>query len=69
MITIAHRLSTIIDADRLLVLQDGQVAEFDSPAALLALEGGVLRGMALEAGSLDQLIEIHRRFWNERDSP
>jgi ABC-type multidrug transport system fused ATPase/permease subunit len=31
LITIAHRLSSVIDYDRLLVLADGKVAEFDAP--------------------------------------
>ncbi|MCE0504861.1 ABC transporter ATP-binding protein/permease [Roseivivax sp. GX 12232] len=38
-LTIAHRLSTIADADRIVVLQDGQVIEEGSHAALLD-EGG-----------------------------
>jgi len=34
-LTIAHRLNTIIDSDRVLVMQDGKVAEFDAPHVLL----------------------------------
>jgi len=34
-ITIAHRLNTIADSDRVLVMEAGQVAEFDKPQKLL----------------------------------
>jgi ABC-type multidrug transport system fused ATPase/permease subunit len=34
--TIAHRLSTIAQAERILVIRDGEVAEYDTPAALVA---------------------------------
>jgi len=42
-ITIAHRLKTIIDYDRVLVLDNGKIAEFDSPRRLLRDTEGKFR--------------------------
>lgn len=51
-ITIAHRINTIIDSDRIVVLDKGEVAEFDTPAELIK-QGGKFYELAKEAGLLD----------------
>ncbi|KAL3463968.1 P-loop containing nucleoside triphosphate hydrolase protein [Aspergillus heterothallicus] len=51
-ITIAHRINTIIDSDRIVVLDKGRVAEFDTPAALIK-ERGKFYELVKEAGLLD----------------
>ncbi|XP_041653356.1 multidrug resistance-associated protein 5 [Cheilinus undulatus] len=42
---IAHRLNTVMSCDRVMVLDNGQILEFDSPAALLADEKSRFRAM------------------------
>ena len=41
MFIIAHRIQTILDCDRVLVLERGSVAEFDTPKRLLNKEGSI----------------------------
>ena len=48
-LVIAHRLSTVVDADEIIVLQDGLVAERGRHAALLARGGLYARMWALQA--------------------
>uniref|UniRef100_UPI0037E78B7D multidrug resistance-associated protein 1 n=1 Tax=Semicossyphus pulcher TaxID=241346 RepID=UPI0037E78B7D len=48
-LTIAHRLNTIMDYTRVLVLDKGEMAEFDSPSNLTAQRGAFYK-MAKDAG-------------------
>jgi ATP-binding cassette subfamily B protein len=52
-LVIAHRLSTVVDADEIIVLQDGEVAERGSHVALLAKGGLYARMWTLQAAEHD----------------
>lgn len=58
LIVIAHRLSTIADFDKILVLDDGKVAEFGTPRELYAMDDGAFRSMVSESGEREKLVEI-----------
>lgn len=53
-ITIAHRINTILDSDRIIVLDHGAVAEFDTPAALVRQQG-LFYELVKESGLLDSV--------------
>ncbi|KAL8710947.1 MAG: hypothetical protein Q9220_004546 [cf. Caloplaca sp. 1 TL-2023] len=53
-LTIAHRINTILDSDRIVVLDRGSVAEFDTPSALVRRKG-LFYELVKEAGLLDSV--------------
>ncbi|KAH7904532.1 P-loop containing nucleoside triphosphate hydrolase protein, partial [Hygrophoropsis aurantiaca] len=55
LLTVAHRLRTVIDYDRLIVLDKGEVVEFDTPLNLIQKEDGIFRTMCLKSGTFAEL--------------
>ncbi|KAG0225249.1 ATP-binding cassette transporter 1 [Mortierella sp. GBAus27b] len=51
-LTIAHRINTVMDSDRIMVLDAGRVAEFDSPQKLLADSSSIFHSLAKESGNI-----------------
>merc|ERR1712210_250709 len=56
-LTIAHRLNTIMDYDRIMVLDKGELREFDKPNELLKNSESIFYGMVKDAGLLTDSIE------------
>ncbi|KAK4700227.1 hypothetical protein P7C70_g6022, partial [Phenoliferia sp. Uapishka_3] len=55
LLCIAHRINTIISYDRVLVMDKGEVAAFDTPAQLYA-DGGIFYTLCVQSGiSLDDI--------------
>ena len=50
-LTIAHRLHTIIDSDRILMLEQGEILEYGTPAELLSNVGGGFHSLVQDARS------------------
>ena len=54
MLTVAHRLNTVINSDRVLVLSNGKVSEFDAPGKLLKDKTSQFYGLAKELESKEK---------------
>ncbi|CAF4234850.1 unnamed protein product, partial [Rotaria sp. Silwood2] len=52
-LTIAHRLRTVIDSDRIMVLSNGKLVEFDSPEILLSNTQSHFTSLVQQTGTIE----------------
>ncbi|KII86381.1 hypothetical protein PLICRDRAFT_56093 [Plicaturopsis crispa FD-325 SS-3] len=57
-LTVAHRLQTIMDADKIMVLDEGRIAEYERPSELLRNERSLLRALVDESGDKEKLYSL-----------
>nr|XP_022908005.1 probable multidrug resistance-associated protein lethal(2)03659 [Onthophagus taurus] len=67
-LTIAHRLHTVMDSDKVLVMDAGNMVEFDHPYILLGNEDGVLYGMVQKTGKAmaEALFKISQQSYQKQ---
>jgi ATP-binding cassette, subfamily C (CFTR/MRP), member 4 len=64
-LTIAHRLHTVINSDKIIVMENGHLVEFDHPYILLKNENGYLRKLVNQT-SLSLMDEAQRHYFTKQ---
>lgn len=67
-LTIAHRLHTVMDSDRVLVMDAGEIVEFDHAHNLLKSNDGYLRKLVDETGfsTAAQLLQMAKTSYEQK---
>ncbi|KAL7292206.1 hypothetical protein TKK_0014159 [Trichogramma kaykai] len=69
-LTVAHRLNTIMDSDKVLVMDQGRLVEFDHPHKLLQNQDGYFTSLVKECGRgmYEQLCDVARVAYLNRNN-
>lgn len=57
-LTVAHRLATVVFYDRVLVMDQGRIIEYDTPLRLLGRPDGLFYSMCERTGDLERLLAM-----------
>ncbi|GAA5802280.1 hypothetical protein HPULCUR_007743 [Helicostylum pulchrum] len=68
LLCIAHRIRTVAGYDRILVMDQGEVKEFDTPYELISKEGGVFRQMCESSGEFSEIFAIAKEKFEKDNS-
>ena len=60
-IAIAHRLNTIIDYDKIVVMDNGKIVEFDSPSELLSNFESIFKSMVDDSPNSAMLYQAAKK--------
>lgn len=62
-LTISHQLYNVMDSDRILVMQNGSIVEFDRPVVLMQQSDGYLRKMVYchDPATIENLTNLARK--------
>lgn len=66
LLVVAHRIRGIVSFDKVLVLDAGNMIEFDKPSKLLRTPGSAFRDLCLRSGEFDLLVEMADEADRER---
>ncbi|XP_015117545.1 multidrug resistance-associated protein 4 [Diachasma alloeum] len=69
-LTIAHRLNTIMDSDKIIVMDNGRIVEFDHPYVLLKNRHGKFSSFVKKTGHAmsDNLVKIAKQSFEGMDA-